>query len=167
MRFAPGALVLFLAATNAAAQDPSPRPASSPAPAVSPTPAASPGPTPRYRLIPYGFERVQAPSPVPLLRFQDEAEVRSLEMNAAIARFFDKREDRGNMLRGATPGGAPTRREMAEYRPGVTPGVSLLGLALVVGKEVRKQIERRKGMPPAEPSPSPTPSPAASPTARR
>ncbi|MBP6705456.1 MAG: hypothetical protein KA385_18225 [Vicinamibacteria bacterium] len=165
MRFAPGALVLFLAATSAAAQEPAPPAASSPSP--GPTPAASPAPTPRYRLIPYGFERVQAPSPVPLLRFQDEAEVRSLEMNAAIARFFDKREDRGNMLRGATPGGAPTRREMAEYRPGVTPGVSLLGLALVVGKEVRKQIERRKGMPPAEPSPSPTPSPAASPTARR
>lgn len=104
---------------------------------------------------------------MPLLRFEDEAEVRSLEMNAAIARFFDKRDERGNMLRGATPGGAPTRSEMAEYRPGVTPGVSLLGLALVVGKEIRKQIEQRKRMPPAEPSPSPSPSPAGSPPGRR
>lgn len=153
MRFAPGALVLFLAASRASAQEPSPQPASSP----SPAPAASPSPPPRYRLIPYGFERAQAPSPVPLLRFADEAEVRSLEMNAAIARFFDKRDDKGNMLRGATPGGAPTLREMAEYRPGVTPGLDLLGLVMAAGKEVRKQIERRKAMPPAEPSPSPSP----------
>jgi hypothetical protein len=94
---------------------------------------------------------------VPLLRFKDETEVRSLEMNAALARFFDKNDDNGNMLRGGAPGGAPTLREMTPYRPHVSPGGDFLGAAILAVREIRKQIDRRKGMPPAAPSPSPTP----------
>lgn len=157
MRFAPEALFLLLGAATAGA--PPVAAAQEPEASPSPRPAASPSPTPRYRLIPYGFERREDRTPVPLLRFKDEAEVRALEMNAAIARFFDKRDERGQMLRGATPGGAPTLREMAEYRPGVTPGVNLLGLAVGVGKEIRKQLDARKRMPAAEPSPTPSPTP--------
>lgn len=78
-------------------------------------------------------------------------------MNAAIARFFERGDEKGNMLRGATPGGAPTLREMAPYRPHVTPAANLLGVAAIAVKEIKKQIEARKGMPPADPSPSPTP----------
>jgi hypothetical protein len=119
--------------------------------------APSPTPTPRYKLIPYAFETPQSRSTAPLLRFEDRTEVRSLEMNQAIARFFDRGDDNGNMLRGATPGGAPTLREMASYRPHVTPGADLLGVAALAAREIRKQLDRRKGMLPAEPSPSPSP----------
>lgn len=156
MRIGLGTLFSFLGflspAVPAAAAPTSP---AQPAPAASP----SPSPSPRYKLLPYGFETATDRSKVPLLRFEDRAEVRGLEMNAAIARFFDKSSDKGNMLRGATPGGAPTLRDMAPYRPHVTPGVNLLGIAVAAVQEVRKQIERRKGMPAVDPSPSPSPSP--------
>jgi hypothetical protein len=127
---------------------------------ASPSPSPSASPAPRYRLLPYGFENPQARSAVPFLRFEDKAEVRSLEMNAAIARFFEKGDEKGNMLRGATPGGAPTLREMGPYRPHVTPGLDLLGAVMGAVKEIRKQIDLRKGMPAADPSPSPSPSPS-------
>lgn len=157
MRFAPGTLFVFLGA-GAWTQAGPPR---SSQPTVqsspSPSPGVSPSPTPRYKLLPYGFENRQARSAVPFLRFEDKAEVRALEMNAAIARFFERGDEKGNMLRGATPGGAPTLREMAPYRPHVTPAANLLGVAAIAVKEIKKQIEARKGMPPADPSPSPTP----------
>jgi len=152
MRFAPETLLLFLgvaAAAGAVQQPPgSPRAAS-----------ASPSPSPRYKLVPYGFESAQERSAVPLLRFEDRAEVRGLEMNAAIARFFESTEEKGNMLRGSTPGGAPTLRDLGPYRPHVTPALNLLGAVMLATQEIRKQNERRKGMPAADPSPSPSPSP--------
>jgi hypothetical protein len=116
--------------------------------------------------VPYGFENVKDRSVVPLLRFEDKAEVRALEMNAAIARFFEKGEEKSNMLRGATPGGAPTLRDMAPYRPHVTPGLDLLGAAVVAAKEIKKQIDLHKGMPAADPSPSPSPTPSPTPRPR-
>ncbi len=128
--------------------------------APSPSPTAAPAPTQKYKLIPYGFETAKDRTTGPLLRFEDAAEVRSLEMNAAIARFFDRSDEKGNMLRGATPGGAPTLRDMALYRPHVTPAVNLLGAAALAVMEIKKQIDAHKRMPPADPSPSPTPSPA-------
>jgi len=59
-------------------------------------------------------------------------------MNAAIARFFDRRDEKGNMMRGATPGGAPTLSQMEAYRPHLSPSISLLGLAFLAAKEVNK-----------------------------
>ena len=103
---------------------------------------------------------------VPLLRFEDKEEVRSLEMNAAIARFFDKGDERNDMLRGATPGGAPTIGVMAPYRPHATQGMNFLGAAIAAGKAVKRQIDLHKGMEPADPSPSPGPSPSPSPGIR-
>jgi hypothetical protein len=158
MRFAPEALVMVLATTTSvAAIRPPLHDAASGTP--SPSPVAAPSPTPKYKLVPYGFETTKDRTTVPLLRFEDETEVRSLEMNAAIARFFDKSDEKGNMLRGATPGGAPTLRDMAPYRPHVTPALNLLGAAAVAVMEIKKQIDAHKRMPPADPSPSPTPSP--------
>ncbi len=160
MRFGPEALFVFLAAAMAGHAAPfpvSPGPAPSPAPSAGPSPC----PSPRYRLVPYAFESAQERSAVPLLRFEDKADVRGLEMNAAIARFFEKGDDRGNMLRGATPGGAPTLRSMAPYRPHATPGMDLLSAAILAAKEGWKQIDRHRGMPPADPSPTPAPSPSA------
>ena len=154
MRFGPEALFVFLGAAISGAAAPPPV---APSPTPQPSASASPSPTPRYKLIPYAFESAQERSAVPLLRFEDKAEVRALEMNAAIARFFEKSDEKGNMRRGATPGGAPTLSQMAPYRPHVTPGLDLLGAAVVVAKEIRKQIDLRKGMPAADPSPSPTP----------
>ena len=160
MRFAPGTLFVFLATTaSVAAVEPHLQDAPAATPSPSPQPKASPSPTPRYKLIPYGFESARDRSTVPLLRFEDKTEVRSLEMNAAIARFFDGGDEKGNMLRGATPGGAPTRQDMAAYRHHVAPVVDLLGAAVLAVKEIRKQIDKRKGMPAADPSPSPRPSP--------
>lgn len=95
----------------------------------------------------------------PLLRFEDQTEVRGLEMNAAIARFFESTDEKGNMLRGATPGGAPTLRDLGPYRPHVTPALNLLGAVMLATQEIKKQRSLHKGMPPADPSPSPTPSP--------
>jgi hypothetical protein len=163
MRFGSEVLFVFLAAAMGAAAAPPPR---TPSPTPSPSPSSTPSPskTPRYRLIPYAFESAQERSAVPLLRFEDKAEVRGLEMNAAIARFFDKGDEKGSLLRGATPGGAPTLRDMAPYRPHVTPGLDLLSAAIVLAGEIKKQIDLHKGMPEADPSPSP--SPLASPTPR-
>ena len=166
MRFGPEALFVFLGAAlaGAAASGPSNQ-SPSPAPSPSPSATASPSPTPRYKLVPYGFESARERSAVPLLRFEDKTEVRALDMNAAIARFFDKGDEKGNMLRGATPGGAPTLRDMAPYRPHVTPGLNLLGAAVAAAREIKKQIDLHQEMPGVEPSPSPAPSP--SPTPRR
>ncbi len=152
MRFAPETLFLFLglAASAGAVQPPPGNPR-----AASP----SPSPTPRYKFIPYGFESAQDRSTLPLLRFEERAEVRGLEMNAAIARFFDSTEEKGNMLRGSTPGGAPPLRDLGPYRPHVTPALNLLGAVILATEEVKKQAERRKGMPAANPSPSPSPTP--------
>jgi len=97
---------------------------------------------------------------VPLLRFEDRAEVRGMEMNAAIARFFESTNEKGSMLRGATPGGAPTLRDLGPYRPHVTPALNLLGAVMLATQEIKKQAERRRGMPAADPSPTPSPSPA-------
>jgi len=96
---------------------------------------------------------------VPFLRFQDRAEVRSLEMNEAIARFFDRKEDGGSMLRGATPGGAPSLDEMHGYRPHATAGANFLGAAVVAARAIKKELAQRRGMPPPDPSPSPSPTP--------
>jgi hypothetical protein len=97
-------------------------------------------------------------------------------MNAAIARFFDSSEEKGDMLRGATPGGAPTLGEMAPYRPHVSPSLSLLGLAFLAGKEIHKRwkpgrVDKGEALlrelllnPPPSPSPSPAPSASPSPT---
>src|SRR5436190_23313134 len=105
MRFPPGTLFVFLASqASITASQPSTHGAPAPASAPSPSPSATPSPTPRYKLIPYGFESASDRSQVPLLRFEDKTEVRALEMNAAIARFFDKSDEKGDMLRGATPG---------------------------------------------------------------
>ena len=168
MRFGPEALFVFLGAGIAGAAAPSPWPPSQ-GPSPSPAAAPSPSPTPRYKLVPYAFENAQQRSTVPLLRFEDKAEVRALEMNAAIARFFVQGDEKGNMRRGATPGGAPTLAEMGPYRPHVSPSLDLLSLAFLAVKELRKQIrnhERNEGeellrtLLLATPSPTPSPSPS-------
>jgi len=151
-RFAPGTLLLLLGAVASPAAIQSP-------PGGSRAASASPTPAPRYKLVPYGFETTQERSAVPLLRFEDQAEVRGLEMNAAIARFFEKTDEKGNMLRGAMPGGAPSLRELGPYRPHVTPALNLLGAVMLGVQEVRKRP--RRGMPSASPSPTPSPSPTA------
>lgn len=181
MRFAPESLLVILAA-GASMAGPSPSgpaaPAARPAdesPQPAPGPSPSPAPTLGYKLIPYGFETPRSRSTVPLLRFEDRAEVRSLEMNDAIARFFDKRQDTGSMLRGATPGGAPNLRDMAPYRPHVTPGANLFGAAMLAVKEITQQIRNRRMQKTEEahrslllaPSPTPAPSPASSPSPSR
>ena len=176
MRFAFGTLLLFLGATplipsvRASSQGAPPptstlQGAASPSTSVSSAPAPSPSPTPRYKLIPYGFESAKERTMVPLLRFEDKTEIRSLEMNAAIARFFEPGDEKRSLLRGATPGGAPTLRDMAEYRPHVTPALDLMGATIALVKEIRKQVENHKSLPPAETSPTatPTPSPTAAP----
>ena len=160
MRFGPEALFVFLVAAGAARAGSPLRPAPPPLASPSPREGPSPTPTPRYRLIPYGFETVQERSAVPLLRFEDNTEVRGLEMNAALARFFEKGDEERDMLRGATPGGAPPLRAMAPYRPHATQGMDLLGAAILGAKEGWKQIKQRRGMPAADPSPSPSPTPS-------
>ena len=162
MRFASGTLLVFMAGTASVAGSRQESAPPSVGPTASPSPSASPSPAPRYKLLPYGFEVAKERSSVPLLRFEDKAEVRSIEMNQAIARFFEN----GDMRRGATPGGAPTLGEMASYRHQVSPSVDFLLLASLAIKEIRKQVEKRQGMEPAEPSPgaSPSPTPAPSPT---
>ena len=178
MRLEPETLLVLLAASALASfgagveQDPRTQAG------ATTTPSPFPTPTPRYKLLPYGFEPSNMRSTAPLLRFEDAAEVRSLEMNAAIARFFDKGDEKGNMIRGATPGGAPTRSDLTPYRPHVTPPLDLLGAAIAVVKEIRGQARehepRKKGedmlrslllapSPSPSPSPSPTPSPSPKP----
>ena len=137
MRFGPEALFVFLGAAIAGVAPTTPV-TQAPSPEPSPTATPSPSPTPRYKLIPYGFETAQARSNVPLLRFEDKAEVRGLEMNAAIARFFEKGDEKGNMMRGATPGGAPPLSGMAPYRPHVTPGMDFLGASIAAAKEIKR-----------------------------
>lgn len=174
MRSGSKSLFVFLAAAMAGAAAP---PARTPSPSPSPSPSVtpSPSPTPRYKLIPYAFESAQQRSTVRLLRFEDKAEVRALEMNAAIARFFDKGDEKSDMLRGATPGGAPTLAEMGPYRPHVSPSLDLLNLAFLAVEELRKQIrnhERNEGeellrtLLLATPSPTPSPSPKPTPSPR-
>jgi hypothetical protein len=125
MRFPLGTLLVFLGtAASAGAVEAQPGGARAA--------SATPSPTPRYNLVPYGFETARERSAVPLLRFEERAEVRALEMNAAIARFFEKADEKGNMLRGATPGGAPPLRDLGPYRPHVTPALNLLGAVLLV-----------------------------------
>jgi hypothetical protein len=155
MRFGPEALFVFLGPVIAGAAAPSPPP-----PSESPSATPSPSPTPRYRLVPYAFETPQERSAVPFLRFEDKTEVRGLEMNEAIGRFFERGDEEGNMLRGATPGGAPPLSGMAPYRPHATPGMNFLGAGVLAAKEIKKRIDQRRGMPSADPSPSPTPSPS-------
>lgn len=101
------------------------------------------------------------PTPSDLLRFEDQAEVRALEMNEAIARFF---EDEDTFTRGATGGAdrAPSRDEMNDYRPGMSPSINLLLLPkalMELGKMLKRREDARKPMPPAQPTPEPTPVP--------
>lgn len=173
MRFAPEALFLFLGAAVASAQvsGPSPKPSASPSPSPSPRPAA--------KLLPYWYETEAQRSAGPLLHFEDRAEVRALEMNAAIARFFDK-EGNGDMLRGATPGGAPTLADMKNYRPHVSPSIDFLSLAVwaanlgkgAISRRYKSRVERNDELlralllgehPTPAPSPSASPSPSPSP----
>ncbi len=168
MPLALAALFVLLAGSNSSGLEAGP--------AQEPAPAASPSPTPLFRLLPYWYESDRDRTPGPLLRFEDQAEVRALEMNAAIARFFDSKAENGNMLRGATPGGAPTIGQMTPYRPHMSPSLSLLGLALIGAREIHKQVRSRqvnKGEallrelllnPPPSPTPTPSDSPAPSAT---
>ncbi len=148
MWFALGTPLVFLGvAASAVAVEPQPGGARAA--------SATPSPTPEYKLSSYGFETAQGRSAVPLLRFEDEAEVRGLEMNAAIARFFEKADEKGNMLRGATPDGAPPLRDMGPYRPHVTPALNLLGAVLLGVTEVKKQSGSGRVSPVPDPSPTP------------
>jgi hypothetical protein len=170
MRFAPEALVLFLGAVGASAQASGP----SQTPSPSPSPLPSPSPTPKYRLLPYAFEEPQPPMIGQSLRFEDRAEVLGIEMNAAIARFFDK-DGNGDMTRGATPGGAPSLAEMKNYRPHMSPSIDFLTLAKwaaslgkgAISRSYRSRVERNEELLRAlllGEYPTPTPTPAASPS---
>lgn len=175
MRFAPEALVLFLGAVSASAQ------VSGPSPTPSPSPSPSPAAAPAAKLLPYWYETEAQRNSGSLLHFEDRAEVRALEMNAAIARFFDK-DGNGDMTRGATPGGAPTLAEMRNYRPHVSPSIDFLSLAAwaaslgkgAISRRYRSRVERNEELlralllgehptpappPAASPSPSPSPTP--------
>jgi hypothetical protein len=188
MRFRPETLVVLLIAGRAfpgAAQDPQPGGAP---PSASPSPTPSPAAPPRYKLIPYGFESAKDRPTAPLLRFEDKTEVLGIEMNAAIARFFDK-DGNGDMMRGATPGGAPSLAEMKNYRPHMSPSIDFLSLAMwaanlgkgAISRRYKSRVERNEELlralllgehptpaptPAPSPSPSPSPSPTASPTPR-
>jgi len=176
MRFAPEALFLFLGAVGASAQVSGP----SPSPSPQPNPAPTPSPTPKYRLLQYAFEEPQPPMIGESLRFEDRAEVLGIEMNAAIARFFDK-DGNGDMTRGATPGGAPSLAEMKNYRPHMSPSIDFLSLAKwaaslgkgAVSRRYRSRAERNEELLRAlllgehpTPSPSLAASPSPSPTPR-
>lgn len=171
MRIAPEALVLFLAAVSAAAQG------SAPSPTPSPSPSPSPAAAPAAKLLPYWYETEAQRNAGPLLHFEDRAEVRAMEMNAAIARFFDPADEKGDMTRGATPGGAPTLAEMKNYRPHVSPSLDFLSLAKwaaslgkgAISKRYRSRVERNEELLRAlllgeHPAPAPSPSPSPSPT---
>lgn len=108
------------------------------------------------------------------LRFEDRAEVLGIEMNAAIARFFDK-DGNGDMLRGATPGGAPSLAEMKNYRPHMSPSIDFLSLAKwaaslgkgALSRPYKSRVERNEELLRAlllGLHPTPTPTPAASPS---
>lgn len=181
MRFALGTLFVLVGAAAAAtpqltqnAASVAAPPSPSPTPRASPSPSPSPSPTPAAKLLPYWYETEAQRSTVPFLRFEDRAEVRALEMNMAIARYFDPVDEKGDMQRGATPGGAPTLDEMRAYRPHVSPSADLTALAFwaVRGLKdgfggVRKtRVERNEEvlrallLASAEPTPSPSPSPS-------
>jgi hypothetical protein len=130
------------------------------------------------RLLPYWYETEAQRSARPLLHFQDKVEVRALEMNAAIARFFDPADENGDMTRGATPGGAPTLAEMRNYRPHVSPSIDFLSLAAwaanlgkgAVSKRYKSRVERNEELLRAlllGEYPTPVPSPSASPSPTR
>lgn len=103
-------------------------------------------------------------------------EVRALEMNMAIARFFDPVDEKGDMQRGATPGGAPTLDEMRAYRPHVSPSADLTSLAFwalrglkeglggVRKTRVERNEELLRALLLASAEPTPTPSTGATPT---
>lgn len=183
MRFPPEALVLLLGAAVAGAQvsEPSPTPSPSPAPSALPSPTVAPA----AKLLPYWYETEAERSRAPLLHFEDRAEVRALEMNAAIARFFDPSDETGDMTRGATTGGAPTLGEMKNYRPHASPSLDFLSLAKwaaslgkgAISRRYRSRVERNEELlralllgeypapgpdPAASPTPSPSPSPSSS-----
>ena len=103
-------------------------------------------------------------------------------MNAAIARFFDSSDETGDMLRGATPGGAPTLSDMKNYRPHTSPSIDFLSLAAwaaklgtgALSRRYKSRVERNEELlralllgeyktpaptDAASPSPSPSPSP--------
>lgn len=173
MRLGLATFVVLLAANGSAQPSAAPSPSPTPAAAASPTPT----PTPRARLLPYWYETEQQRNAGPMLHFEDQAEVRALEMNAAIARFFDSADDKGDMRRGATPGGAPTLDEMKGYRPHVSPSIDFLSLAFWAAKELKggmgsryksrvrrnEELLRSLLLATASPTPSPTPSPSPSP----
>ena len=175
---------------------PTPSPRSTPTPQSSgdaggsPTASPSPSPSPAFRFLPYLYETPTPPPQIdgPNLRFEDRTEVLALEMNAAIARFFDSRNESGDMMRGATPGGAPTMNEMRNYRPHISPSVDFLGIAMwalkggvsELMKHRKTRVERNEellralllatatpspapdpfaALPLGAPSPSPSPSP--------
>ena len=179
MRFSLEALVLFVGALGVAAQA-APQTGAAAAATPSPTPSPSPSPTPSpggSKLLPYWYEAERPRTAGPLLRFEDQAEVRALEMNAAIARFFDNSDDNGDMTRGATPGGAPTLAEMKNYRPHMSPSIDFLSLAAWAAKEIKNGVSRRyksrverneevlRALLLGEfPTPSPTPSSSPSPS---
>jgi hypothetical protein len=132
MRFALGTLFLLAGAAAPAAPAPPQQAAglaASPSPSPTPRPSPSPSPTPAAKLLPYWYETEAQRSAGPFLRFEDRTEVRALEMNMAIARYFDPVDEKGDMQRGATPGGAPTLDEMKAYRPHVSPSADLTALA--------------------------------------
>ena len=177
MRFASEALVVFLAsllgAGSVAGQGPTVE-----KPTPSPTPSPSASPSLSGKLLSYWYETPAQRSAVPLLHFEDAAEVRALEMNEAIARFFDSGDEKGDMKRGATPGGAPTLAEMAPYRPHTSPSLDFLALAKgikdagigVLKRKYTSRVERNEQLlrelllkDAASPSPTPGPSPGASP----
>lgn len=172
MRFAPDVFFLFLGALGASAQVSGPSQTPSPFPSANPSP--TPSPNPQYRLLQYVFEEPRPPMIGESLRFEDRAEVLGIEMNAAIARFFDK-DGNGDMTRGATPGGAPSLAEMKNYRPHISPSIDFLSLAKwaaslgkgAVSKNYKSRVERNEELLRAlllGEHPTPTPSPATSPS---
>ncbi len=174
MRFAPEALVLFLGALVVATHASAQVRESSPTPSPSANPSPTPSPNPQYRLLQYVFEEPRPPMIGESLRFEDRAEVLGIEMNAAIARFFDK-DGNGDMTRGATPGGAPSLAEMKNYRPHISPSIDFLSLAKwaaslgkgAVSKNYKSRVERNEELLRAlllGELPTPTPSPATSPS---
>lgn len=181
MRFALGTLFVLVGTASVATPPPPQSPAaaaaspsSSPSPRPSETPSPSPSPTPTAKLLPYWYETEAQRSAGPFLRFEDRAEVRALEMNMAIARYFDPVDEKGDMQRGATPGGAPTLDEMRAYRPHVSPSADLTALALWAmhglkdgfGGIRKTRVERNEELlralllASAEPTPTPSPSPS-------
>jgi hypothetical protein len=70
--------------------------------------------------------------PPELPRFEERVDVEGRTPEALLARFLEPQE----LLRGATPGGAPSVAETQEYRPGATPGLNLLPVLKQLGQAV-------------------------------